>query len=207
MPQCVYVTPLFCMFHWLSLWFQLWFKVLAMTYKAIHGMGIGYPRDCLSPVVSAWQVPSAKVCLFPVPLTKQWHLSEPTQCLHCSFWKEVLLRSTCSHPDVVPDGFQNLAVLPDPELWWLGLLVGCVACIDVIRQICHLVLHLFLFCIAFYLDHLMSHSESIWSQPAPKVNQINQRKKEKIEGYGRHLLCLNYFNKKGLFWRGAAPPL
>lgn len=59
MPWYVPVTLLL---HWsLSICFWVWFKVLVIIHKAMHGILSGYLRDHLSPIVSAQPLQSYRV--------------------------------------------------------------------------------------------------------------------------------------------------
>lgn len=43
-PQ--HAIPLLCNLHWLQVYFWVQFKVLVTTYKALHGIGSSYLRNC-----------------------------------------------------------------------------------------------------------------------------------------------------------------
>lgn len=43
------VTPLLCELQWPQVCFWVQFRVLLMTYKVLHGMGLDYLRGCLYP--------------------------------------------------------------------------------------------------------------------------------------------------------------
>lgn len=53
-------APLFHELHWLPICFQVQFKVLVGTFKALRGLGMDYVKDCLSPVVSTCSVGSGR---------------------------------------------------------------------------------------------------------------------------------------------------
>lgn len=40
------------------MYFQIQFKILGVTFKVLHGMELGYLRDCLLPVVSTYPIQS-----------------------------------------------------------------------------------------------------------------------------------------------------
>lgn len=68
-----HVTPLFCDLHW----FQVQFKVLIITFKVLHGLGPGYFRDHLSPVVSAHPIQSGRMGMPQIKLAKKCQLTGP----------------------------------------------------------------------------------------------------------------------------------
>lgn len=45
------VESLLWQLHWLPICFQVLFKVLVLTFKAVHGLGPDYLRDCLLPYI------------------------------------------------------------------------------------------------------------------------------------------------------------
>ena len=44
-----HITPVLKSLHWLSISFWVTYKVLVITFKALHGLGLGYLRDRLLP--------------------------------------------------------------------------------------------------------------------------------------------------------------
>ena len=42
------ITPILCEFHWLPVKFRIHFKILLLTFKALHGMTPNYIRDLLT---------------------------------------------------------------------------------------------------------------------------------------------------------------
>lgn len=69
-------TLIFCELHRLLFCFLVWFKLLAITYEALHGIWFGCLRDH-TPIVSAWLNWSGRVATLWVPSIKQCHLSGP----------------------------------------------------------------------------------------------------------------------------------
>ncbi|XP_070582622.1 LOW QUALITY PROTEIN: uncharacterized protein [Erythrolamprus reginae] len=72
-----HITPTLRSLHWLPISFRSQFKVLVMTYKALHGTGPEYLRDRLLPHESQRPVRSHRVGLLRVPSTKQCRLAGP----------------------------------------------------------------------------------------------------------------------------------
>ncbi|XP_070618653.1 uncharacterized protein, partial [Erythrolamprus reginae] len=72
-----HVTPTLRSLHWLPISFRSQFKVLVMTYKALHGTGPEYLRDRLLPHESQRPVRSHRVGLLRVLSTKQCRLAGP----------------------------------------------------------------------------------------------------------------------------------
>lgn len=56
-----HVTPLLCELHWLPISFWVQFKEQMITYNALHGIGPGYLKDCLSPNVYVQLMRSSRV--------------------------------------------------------------------------------------------------------------------------------------------------
>lgn len=54
--------------------FQVQLNMLIVIYKALHDIGLGYLRKCLSPLVSAWPLWSCRVGILWIPLFKQCYL-------------------------------------------------------------------------------------------------------------------------------------
>ncbi|XP_060542108.1 uncharacterized protein LOC132710271, partial [Pantherophis guttatus] len=75
---CSHVTPLLRELQWLPVVFQVRFKVLVTTFKALHGLGPGYLRDrLLLPIASHRPVRSYREGLLRVPSARQCRLATP----------------------------------------------------------------------------------------------------------------------------------
>ncbi|XP_058052944.1 uncharacterized protein LOC131205078 isoform X2 [Ahaetulla prasina] len=73
-----HITPLLRKLHWLPVVFCVQFKVLVITFKALHGIGPGYLRDrLLPPIASHRPVRSHREGLLGVPSAKQCRLAGP----------------------------------------------------------------------------------------------------------------------------------
>lgn len=84
------VQALFCKLHWLPVCFWVWFKVSVMIYKILHGIGPGYLRYCLSPVMLDQPCQCNRVSTFWVALIKL-RIWEDLCCSTClleygSYW-------------------------------------------------------------------------------------------------------------------------
>lgn len=67
-----HLTSLLCELHWLVMGFQVQFKMLAVTFKALHDLGLGYLRDCLFPKVSTHPTQSNRMGRFRQPKNGAW---------------------------------------------------------------------------------------------------------------------------------------
>ncbi|XP_070800657.1 uncharacterized protein, partial [Pituophis catenifer annectens] len=73
-----HVTPLLRELHWLPVVFRVRFKVLVITFKALHGIGPSYLRDrLLLPTTSHRPVRSHREGLLGVPSARQCRLVTP----------------------------------------------------------------------------------------------------------------------------------
>uniref|UniRef100_A0A8D0BC31 Reverse transcriptase domain-containing protein n=1 Tax=Salvator merianae TaxID=96440 RepID=A0A8D0BC31_SALMN len=77
LPRYASVSPTLRELHWLPVSLRTQFKVLVVTYKALHGLGPGYLRDRLLPHVSQRPVRSHRVGLLQVPSANQCRLAGP----------------------------------------------------------------------------------------------------------------------------------
>lgn len=83
-----YVTPLFHELHWLLLYFLVQFKVLILTFIALHGMGPSCMKDHLSLVTSGHPTKSSRRGMLQVPSgvppggIQERHLF----CCICTLW-------------------------------------------------------------------------------------------------------------------------
>lgn len=50
------LTQAICELYWLTIGFQIEFETVAIIYKALQGMGLGYMKDYLTSIVSAWKI-------------------------------------------------------------------------------------------------------------------------------------------------------
>lgn len=94
-PRKAHVTPLLCELRWLLVCFWVQFKGLLLTFKALHGMGPGSLRICLSLIMLAHTIKYGRECMLQVTSARNLHLV----CLgyHLSLpWH--LLYETLSHP-------------------------------------------------------------------------------------------------------------
>ncbi|XP_058024855.1 uncharacterized protein LOC131191095 [Ahaetulla prasina] len=80
-PRSSHVTPLLRRLHWLPVVFRMCFKVLVITFKALHGIGPGYLWDRLLPSVTSHHpvrpVRSHREGLLRVPSANQCRLATP----------------------------------------------------------------------------------------------------------------------------------
>ncbi|XP_070618091.1 uncharacterized protein, partial [Erythrolamprus reginae] len=77
LPRYAHVSPSLRSLHWLPISFRSQFKVLVMTFEALHGIGPEYLRDRLLPHESQRPIRSHRVGLLRVPSTKQCRLAGP----------------------------------------------------------------------------------------------------------------------------------
>ena len=73
-PRRAHITPLLCELHWLPVCFWVQFKVLVITFKALHGMGPGYLKDRLVPIRSTCPTQACKEGMLRTRSTKEFHL-------------------------------------------------------------------------------------------------------------------------------------
>lgn len=59
-----FANILLCDLHWLPVYYQVQFKLLVATCKALYGVWSSYLRDCLFPTVSVWLIQSGRLVLF-----------------------------------------------------------------------------------------------------------------------------------------------
>lgn len=76
-----YVLLLWYELCWLPVDFWVHFKVLVVSYKALHGIGLCYLRNCLFPIVSACMVHSGRVDTLHILSIKYCHLGGSRTCV------------------------------------------------------------------------------------------------------------------------------
>ena len=47
-PKFYHITPILCTLHWLPLEFRIHYKIIIITFKAIHGQAPGYIQALIS---------------------------------------------------------------------------------------------------------------------------------------------------------------
>ena len=67
-PRVAHVTPLLRELHWVPVCFWVQFKVLVITFKALHGMGPGYLSNHLFPITSTHPTQSCREGMLRTPL-------------------------------------------------------------------------------------------------------------------------------------------
>ena len=65
-----HITPVLSMLHWLPIKFRIQFKVLVLTYKALHGQAPVYISDLLQPYITNRSLRSSNQGLLVVPRTR-----------------------------------------------------------------------------------------------------------------------------------------
>ena len=64
------ILPVFCDLHWLPIRYRINFKIMLLTFKAIHGLAPKYIRDLVAIKSSAYNLRSADSLFLSVPLIK-----------------------------------------------------------------------------------------------------------------------------------------
>ncbi|XP_058026881.1 uncharacterized protein LOC131192082 isoform X2 [Ahaetulla prasina] len=96
-PRSSQVKPLLRRLQWLQVVFRVRFKVLVITFKALHGIGPGYLQDRLLPTVTSHcpvhpvrahregllRVPSARQCRLAAPRGRAFSVRSP------ALWNEL----------------------------------------------------------------------------------------------------------------------
>lgn len=62
-----HITPVLAKLHWLPVSFRIDFKILLITYKALHNLGPDYIIDLLIPYCPSRPLRSTNLCLLTVP--------------------------------------------------------------------------------------------------------------------------------------------
>ncbi|KAK9394532.1 hypothetical protein NXF25_015060 [Crotalus adamanteus] len=75
--RCAHVSPILRELHWLPVGLRTQFKVLVITFKALHGIGPGYLQDRILPHSSQRPVRSHRLGLLQVPSARQCRLAGP----------------------------------------------------------------------------------------------------------------------------------
>lgn len=73
-PGMAHVTPPLHELHWLQVCFWVQFKVLIITFKALHGRLAGYLQNHLCPIISAYPTRSGRKGLLHMPAVKEFQL-------------------------------------------------------------------------------------------------------------------------------------
>ncbi|KAK9395419.1 hypothetical protein NXF25_018780 [Crotalus adamanteus] len=76
-PRYAHVSPILRELHWLPVGLRMQFKVLVITFKALHGIGPGYLQDRILPHSSQRPVRSHRLGLLQVPSARQCRLAGP----------------------------------------------------------------------------------------------------------------------------------
>lgn len=100
--------------HWLPTCFQVQFKVLIVTFKALHELGPGYLMYHLLPV-SICPIWSGSMGMLWVPSAKEYQLVETRRCSFSAIipsGTSYLLRLGWSQPCWSFEDLENLAMLP-----------------------------------------------------------------------------------------------
>ena len=66
-PRSDHITPVLCELHWLPVKQQIQYKLLATTYKALHGSAPSYLSEMLKPYQSTRTLRSNELQLLHVP--------------------------------------------------------------------------------------------------------------------------------------------
>lgn len=61
-----HIIPILAIHHWLAVKFRIHFKILLLTYKALHGQAPAYITEILRPFQCSRPFPSSKQCLLNV---------------------------------------------------------------------------------------------------------------------------------------------
>ena len=69
-PKRSHVTPILIALHWLPIKFRIQFKVLVVTYRALHGQAPTYIRDLLQPYLTSRSLRSSDQGLLVVPRSR-----------------------------------------------------------------------------------------------------------------------------------------
>ena len=62
-----HITPILADLHWLPLWYRIVFKVLVLTYRALHGTAPPYIQSLLNPYIPGCTLHSALKLSLSVP--------------------------------------------------------------------------------------------------------------------------------------------
>uniref|UniRef100_A0A803SQV2 Reverse transcriptase domain-containing protein n=1 Tax=Anolis carolinensis TaxID=28377 RepID=A0A803SQV2_ANOCA len=73
------ITPILQQLHWLPIEYRITFKILVLTFKALHGLGPAYLRARLSPYQPQRLLRSEDQNLLEVPNIRTYHLSSTRQ--------------------------------------------------------------------------------------------------------------------------------
>ncbi len=65
-----HITPVLVSLHWLPVSFRVDFKILMLTYKALHGLAPQYLSELLIPYTPTRDLRSSETGLLTVPLTR-----------------------------------------------------------------------------------------------------------------------------------------
>ena len=65
-----HITPLLISLHWLPVAYRIQFKILTLTYRALHGQALVYVADLLQPYLSARSLRSNKLNILSDPHTR-----------------------------------------------------------------------------------------------------------------------------------------
>ncbi len=64
------MTPILIFLHWLSIKFRIQFKILVITFRALHGQAPAYIRDLLQPYIASRSLRSSDQGLLVVPRSR-----------------------------------------------------------------------------------------------------------------------------------------
>ena len=70
LPRFCHITPILRDLHWLPIRYRINFKIMLLTFKAIHGLAPKYIRDLVAIKSSAYNLRSADSLFLSVPLIK-----------------------------------------------------------------------------------------------------------------------------------------
>ncbi len=66
----LHITPVLKALHWLPIGFRVHFKILVITYRALHGQAPSYIQDLLHAHYPGWSLRSSGLDLLTIPRTR-----------------------------------------------------------------------------------------------------------------------------------------
>uniref|UniRef100_A0A803TXA2 Reverse transcriptase domain-containing protein n=1 Tax=Anolis carolinensis TaxID=28377 RepID=A0A803TXA2_ANOCA len=115
------ITPILQQLHWLPIEYRITFKILVLTFKALHGLGPAYLRARLAPYQPQRLLRSKDQNLLEVPNIRTYHLSSTRQrafsVVAPQLWNALPVETRTTRDfTCLSESLQNLA-LPTSVQW------------------------------------------------------------------------------------------
>ena len=101
-----HITPILKQLHWLPVYSRIKYKILLLTFKALHGLAPSYITEILQPYRSSRSLRSASKRLLTIPSAKLKNMA-----VHHPHLQHLQFGTDCQNQYVIIMTFQNLKLL------------------------------------------------------------------------------------------------